>query len=361
MIYILIIFSIASSIFLTYFVIKISEENKIFDIPDEKRKIHQNPIPNIGGVAIFITLLLSFFLFFKNYLQIIGLNYVYTAIILIFLLGLKDDLIGLSALYRFLGQIIAGLIIIKLGDFRITEITQFGYGQLNYEMSILISLFLFVFLTNAFNLIDGINGLLGSLTFFSSISFFILFYLEKSFEHMYLSLLLASTMIGFLIFNFGRAKVFMGSCGSYIIGSMMYFFSISFLNIYDPLKIEVPKYSLLLSIMIIPIYDSLRVIIYRLIKGVSPFRADSNHIHHRLMKLNFSHSKIVFILLAIQLILIFFNIFNHYLYDLILALVDFLLLILLNVFIELRIKKVQKVDDNLKTIIPKNKYEKNSL
>jgi UDP-GlcNAc:undecaprenyl-phosphate GlcNAc-1-phosphate transferase len=334
------IFSLFFSVALTHFVIKIATLKKLFDFPDENRKIHSDPISNIGGVAVYFTIILSFFTFYSDVFFTTGLKYLFTSITLIFLFGLKDDLVGLSPLYRFIGQILSGLIMIILGDFRIYEIELLGINQLNYETSIVISLFVFVFLVNAFNLIDGINGLLGSISLFSSLYFSFLFDFEKSLVYLYFSELLATCSLGFLFFNFGKAKIFMGSCGSYLIGTMMYFLTIGILHLNSPTVIEMPRFSILLSILIIPIYDSARVILLRVIKGKSPFSADSNHIHHRLLRLNFSHTQVVLLLILTQFLIIVFNLLNPSFFDLSLIFIDFLILIILNIILELRIKKL---------------------
>jgi UDP-N-acetylmuramyl pentapeptide phosphotransferase/UDP-N-acetylglucosamine-1-phosphate transferase len=270
----------------------------------------------------------------------VPVNYLFSAIIILFLLGLIDDLIGISAIKRIFVQIVSGIIIVILGNSRIIDLNSLGIDNLNYYTSITLSMILFVFLTNAFNLIDGVNGLLSSIIFIVSFSFSILFYICNEMNLFILSTILFSSNLGFLIFNFGNAKIFMGSCGSYFIASLIFIMSISFINLNHDKFLKLPKLSIILSFCIIPIYDTLRVIILRIAKGGSPFIADSNHIHHVFLKLKFTHSKIVFILISVNIFLIIFNSYFNHLSDLLLIAINFSILIFLNIWLNYYIKKV---------------------
>jgi UDP-N-acetylmuramyl pentapeptide phosphotransferase/UDP-N-acetylglucosamine-1-phosphate transferase len=318
--------------------IKISIEKKIFDNPNVERKLHKTPIPNIGGVAFFFTIIFSM-LIFGNFLSIPKIvNLLLAAGIILFLFGFKDDLVVLSSSKRFYGQILSGLIIIILGNFRIQNLSIIGFSTISYPLSVIISLLFFVFITNAYNLIDGVNGLLGSLAIFSSACFSIFFYLNSDFYLFALMLSVIATLLGFLYFNFGDASIFMGSCGSYLIGSVMYFNSISFLNPSFSPTFKASKFSFLFCILALPVYDTLRVFILRLLQNKSPFSADANHLHHRLLMLNLSHSSVVYILLIVNIILVSGNIFFYNQQDLFKLGFSILFLIFSNYILELFIK-----------------------
>ena len=331
--------SLLFSILIFPALINICREKKIFDSPNLNRKIHRMPIPNIGGVGLFFSILLSVLIFSNETTK--GVNVFLSSFSFLFLFGLKDDLVTLPFFRRFQAQLIAGILIIIIGDFRVRDFSFIGLSDINYFVSIVLSLIFFIFLINAYNLIDGINGLLGSLTFISSTFFFLLFIL--SIEKYSIGFMTCLSMLGsimvFLFYNFGEAKVFMGSCGSYIIGLFMYFNSILFLDSNYTSNLFTTKYAFLFSILAIPIYDTLRVFVLRLLEKKSPFEADANHVHHRLLKLELSHNQIVLILLAVNLMLIMINFTIKMNSDLLLIFLDLLLLVVLNFILEAFIKK----------------------
>jgi UDP-GlcNAc:undecaprenyl-phosphate GlcNAc-1-phosphate transferase len=330
------------SILLFPALINISKEKKIFDSPNLNRKIHQFPVPNIGGVGLFFSILFCVLIFSNETCD--GANIFLSSFVLLFLFGLKDDLVTLPFFNRFQAQLIAGLLLILIGDFRVKDFSFIGFSVVSYPISVALSMIFFIFLTNAYNLIDGINGLLGSLTFFSSAFFFLIFILstDKPSFSLILCLSMLASILVFLFFNFGEAKVFMGSSGSYIIGLFMYFNSIIFLNLNSISNLNVPKHAFLFSILAIPIYDTLRVFFLRLLERKSPFEADANHVHHRLLKLNFSHKKSVLILLTVNFILLAINYSINIKSDLAIIFLNLLLLIILNLILEIFIKKINK-------------------
>ena len=319
--------------------IKISIQKKIFDNPISERKLHNRPIPNVAGVALFFTTVLSALLFSniftspENFTQLLAAN------IVLFLLGLKDDLVGLSSSKRFFGQLFSGLILIVLGDFRVQNLSLIGYYDISYNVSVFISLLFFVMITNAYNLIDGINGLLGSLTVFSCICFSLLFYSASSLYFFVLMISIIATTLSFLIYNFGTATIFMGSSGSYVIGSIMYINSVVILDQSIFPNLIVSKFSLLFCILAIPLYDTLRVFFLRILQKKSPFAADANHVHHMLLKILPSHSSVVIVIIAFNIFLLGVNCLLFPYEDLFVLLFDFLILILVNIYLGFRISK----------------------
>ena len=322
--------------------IKFSIAKGVFDNPNDVRKIHKTPIPNIAGVAYFFTILFCM-LIFNNWLsnhQPLGIGTLLAASLIIFLLGLKDDLVGLSSSKRFFGQFFSGLILILLGDIRIHDLSLIGYSAISFPLSLFISLLFFIMITNAYNLIDGINGLLGSLTIFSCLCFSLIFYVNSNYFLLALTISIIATTLSFLYFNFGNALIFMGSSGSYLIGVIMYFMSVTYLNQTSFQNLPIPRFSFLFSILAIPLYDTLRVFFLRIIKKKSPFTADANHIHHRLLKHKLSHVSVVFILLLVNMFLISFNILMTKCNDFLLLILTLLVLIFLNLILEKTINKL---------------------
>ncbi len=333
---------LCSFIFSTIFLkklIKVSIEKKIFDEPVSERKLHKIPVPNIGGVALYFTITFSSLIFVRYFTYPDLINFLFAGIIILFLLGLKDDLVGLSSAKRFYGQLFSGFILIILGDFRVENLSLIGYSTISYPVSILISFLFFVMITNAYNLIDGINGLLGSLTIFSCLCFSLFFYFSSNFFLLTIMFSIIGATLSFLFFNFGNALIFMGSCGSYVIGLIMYFNSIVFLNQSFSPNINSSKFSLLFSILAIPLYDTLRVFILRIFANKSPFKADANHIHHRLLRLEMSHSSVVFVLLMINIFLVGLNISLSVLNDLVLLILSIFVLLFSNYILEYTIKR----------------------
>jgi UDP-N-acetylmuramyl pentapeptide phosphotransferase/UDP-N-acetylglucosamine-1-phosphate transferase len=317
--------------------IKISIQKKIFDNPISERKLHKRPIPNIAGVSFFFTTVLCTLFLSNIFNSPENLAQLLAANIVLFLLGLKDDLVGLSSSIRFFGQLFSGLILIVLGDFRVQNLSIIGYSEVSYNVSVFISLLFFVMITNAYNLIDGINGLLGSLTIFSCICFSLFFYSGSDLYFFALMVSIIATTLSFLIYNFGNAKIFMGSSGSYVIGSIMYINSIVYLGQSISSNLNISKFSILFCILAIPLFDTLRVFFLRILHRKSPFTADSNHVHHMLLKLLPSHSLVVILIIAFNILLIGVSSLLFAYGDLFVLLFDFLILILVNIYIGFKI------------------------
>lgn len=332
------------SYFFTKILIRISIEKKVFDDPNVDRKLHKDPTPNIAGVSFFFTVIFCMSIFGQKFSFPESVGQILAANIVLFLLGLKDDLIGLSSSKRFYGQFFSGLILIILGDFRIQSLSIIGVASISYPLSIFFSLLFFVMITNAYNLIDGLNGLLGSLTIFSCTCFLLLFNFDPN-NYLYVLLItVIGTIFGFLIFNFGVASIFMGSSGSYVIGSLLYFNSITFLNQTVILNYPNSNFSILFCIIAIPLFDTVRVFVLRILQKKSPFCADANHIHHRLLKLFPSHSSVVFILISFNVVLLSLNVLFSSFNQLFVIILDVFLLLLANFYIEIRVFKNRKLE-----------------
>ncbi len=289
-------------------VIYIAHKKHLFDEPSEDRKIHLVRTPNLGGVAIFASFMFTFFLFLP-FTNILHLNYIIASSVIIFILGVTDDLVGANPTKKIIAQLIVALIITGPAEFRFTSFYGLlGIDHISYEISMVVSVFFIMLIINAFNLIDGINCLAGSLGLFASLVFAYLFWRMQDTGFLFLAVAMSGCLLGFLVFNKTPAKIFMGDTGSLFMGFILAVFSIHFLelNRLNAIKIHSPHFQLapaiVFSLLIIPVFDTFRVFSLRILKGRSPFAADRNHIHHRLIDISLSHMQSTGILLLINTI-----------------------------------------------------------
>ena len=281
-------------------------EKKLFDEPS-RRKSHNRQVPTLGGVAIFagITISAGSFIDFSHDASlsfIPSLQYILVAAIIIFFLGLKDDMLGIAPMKKLIGQIIAGLILIILGNLRFTSLHGFlGISHISFAPSLLLTLFVIIVIINSFNLIDGIDGLASSLGMLTTVFFGIWFYISGNEVYSLLSAATFGALSGFFRYNIfsKKNKIFMGDTGSLILGLMMVVQvilfnekNIGFTSAF-PIK-SAPAVSF--AVLIIPLFDTLRVFLVRMSRGRSPFAADNNHLHHCLLKLGFTHGQSTLIL-----------------------------------------------------------------
>ncbi len=211
-------------------IIEVAKEKKFFDEPDE-RKVHKAVIPTLGGLGIFAGFIIATLLGVPPSTADV-LQYFMAAIMLIFFLGIKDDILILSATKKFIGQLIAAAIIIKFGGVQITNMHGFlGINEIPHTASILLSLFTIVVITNSFNLIDGVDGLAGSLGLLTSGIFGAYFVAAAQPMYAVMAFSLSGSLLAFLIYNFSPAKIFMGDTGSLLIGILNSVFVIKFITV----------------------------------------------------------------------------------------------------------------------------------
>jgi len=287
-------------------VLQIAEEKKLFDLPDE-RKIHKFPVPSLGGVGIFGGFLLASLLSISSK-QNSEFQYFFAAAVIIFFLGLKDDLVVLSALKKFVGQVVAASILIHLGGIRITSMHGlFGFTEVSEGFSIAISYLTIIVVINSFNLIDGVDGLAGTLGLLSTLIFGIYFFAIQMPAYSLLAFAMTGSLLAFLIFNHHPAKIFMGDSGSLMIGLVNSILVIKFITVADSPVITIPIESSVvvgMAILIIPLVDTLRVFSIRIFKGNSPFTPDRNHVHHLLLERGFRHPGITFFCVCLNILFI---------------------------------------------------------
>ncbi|ANH79586.1 undecaprenyl-phosphate alpha-N-acetylglucosaminyl 1-phosphate transferase [Niabella ginsenosidivorans] len=287
-------------------VILIADKKKLYDIPDE-RKLHTHAIASLGGVGVFIGFLFAGLLC-TNLTQSPEVRYFYAAAVLVFFIGLKDDIIALSATKKFVAQILAAAIIVHLGGIRIENMYGIlGIGPLDAMIGVPLTYFVIILIINAYNLIDGIDGLSGSLGLMASLLFGTYFYLAKMHPYAAFSFSLSAALVGFLIFNYHPAKIFMGDSGSLLIGMVVSVLVLKFINVASDPAAALPIPSAVavgISILIVPLVDTIRVFGNRIMRGRSPFSPDRNHVHHLLIDRGLGHSAVTLICVSSNILLV---------------------------------------------------------
>ncbi len=281
-------------------IIEVAKDKKLFDEPDE-RKVHKTVIPTLGGLGIFAGFIVASLLGAPAAMPPV-FQYFVAALMVIFFLGIKDDILILSASKKFIGQLVAAGIIIKFGGIHISDMHGFlGIHTIPHTVSVLLTLFTIVVITNSFNLIDGVDGLAGSLGLLTSSIFGVYFFATGQYIYAVMAFSLVGSLVGFLIYNFSPAKIFMGDTGSLLIGMLNSIFVIKFIEIAANPQLGLPLESapaIGFAILIVPLFDTLRVVTIRVMSRRSPFSPDRNHIHHFLLELGMSHRVITYTCLA---------------------------------------------------------------
>lgn len=288
-----------TGLFLVPLVITFSEKQGLLDKPNE-RKIHSHPVPRLGGIAIWFCTIVSF-------LALIILSYYpHRSLIsglllgssLMFLLGLIDDIYNLSAKFKFVIQISIATIVFLLGV-KITSlfIPVIGLVTIPKILSYFITIGWIVGISNAVNFIDGVDGLAGSVITVSSVTLGLISLALSDFVTALVAFILAGSMLGFLTYNFHPAKIFMGDSGALFAGFLVAALSVMFSMKNIDCKMYVP-----LLILSVPILDITFSSTRRILKGTSPFVADAEHIHHKLLKLGLSQNMAVALLVVFSII-----------------------------------------------------------
>jgi len=284
----------------------------LMDEPGD-RKIHAAKTPALGGVGLFASFTLSLILsgvsIGLNRPDLIRLLSILAATMILLFLGMKDDLIAISPKKKLLGQLIAAAIVIFVSDVRISSLEGLlGIGELPYTFSVMFTIFVFVLVVNSYNLIDGIDGLAGSIALLASVLFGTFFLLNENYLMAVVSFILIGTVIGFLKYNLSDTrKLFMGDSGSLFLGFLLAFQGISFLSLNGTSEAIINVKNapiLLLTVLSFPLLDTLRVFMIRAKEGRSPFSPDRNHIHHRLLDLGLSHKQSTLFITLSNLVLV---------------------------------------------------------
>ena len=267
-------------------IIKISNIKNLMSEPNH-RDVHSKKTPNLGGIALFLATSLVI-LFLSNFFDVFIILNLLGSIMIIFFIGLVDDLIGMRPKSKLIGQITVIISIILFTNLRIECLYGLlGFYELPYAVSILITVLFFVTIINAYNLIDGVDGLAGSFAITVNVFFGCFFYLNTNYFMCYLSFGMVGALISFLLFNFSKKdKIFMGDTGSLVIGFILAYQAINLLPLSFTENGELMDSKSIIYILALfsfPLIDTTRVFIIRLRAGKNPFTADNNHIHHNLL------------------------------------------------------------------------------
>ena len=264
------------------------------DIPKDNRRVHNKPMPKLGGLGIFASFLFGYMLFG---IQSIQMNSILIASFIIIIYGIIDDIKTLPSRYELFGQFLATLVITFYGNILINDITIFGltinFGIFAYPVTI----FFLLGCTNAIRLIDGIDGLSSGISsiFFLTIGIIAFFQGKINTLEITIAFIMLGSCFGFLIHNFSPATLFVGEAGSAFMG-----FIIGVVSILGYKGTLVTSLIVPITILAIPILDTLFAIIRRMLKGKPIFEADKDHLHHQFLKMNFSQRTTVLIIYAID-------------------------------------------------------------
>lgn len=307
----IIFLSLSISFTITFFIIpkivKVARIKQLFDIPNY-RSASKQVIPRLGGIAILFGFLLGL-IFSSGDIRISPLKYTLAAIFIMFLVGLKDDMIGMAAKKKLFLQIVVATILAFHGKLRITNLHGiFGLNEIDFISGTFLSILIIVGLINALNLTDGIDGLAGGISLLASIVYSYLFMQSGDHTYALVSLSLAGSLIAFLIYNiFGKTnKIFMGDSGSLVVGTLLAILTIHFNEFISTNSSGEGLPAISLALIIYPVVDTLRVFTIRIRQKKSPFSPDMNHIHHNLLRLTKDHLTTTLIILGINGLIIFF-------------------------------------------------------
>lgn len=307
-----VLFLIVTSFLITYFsipaIIKVARMKHLFDEPEE-RSSHSTKVPTLGGVSIFASFIITISLYAKeSYIDFDLLN---ASMVILFFFGIKDDILMISPFKKLGAQIVSALMISMGSDVRIPQMFDLlGFSDIPYWLSILITVFVIILIINAFNLIDGVDGLSASVAIFSSIVFGLWFYNNDYLSMTLVSFTLVGSLLAFLRFNFSKKnKIFMGDTGSMIVGFIVSIQAIEFINFNSGVLINgnkgwITAPVLAISILILPLLDTFRVFMIRILNKKSPFSPDRNHLHHRLEDLGLPHAKISIIMILANFVIV---------------------------------------------------------
>lgn len=285
-------------------IIHVAQEKQLVDDPAEARKLHIKNTPLLGGLAIFISLVTVFAIIgpaseLKAFPLIIG------GMMLLFTVGLKDDLLLVAPMRKLLAEVVAGGLLFADG-IRITNLGGLlGIESLPGLFSLILTILAVVVIINAYNLIDGIDGLAASIGILISGFFGFWYWTAGYMATALLAFTLTGALLGFLWYNFHPARIFMGDAGSLVVGFLLAVMAIRFVDIsatgmvLSRISNVAPVY--VMAVLIVPLYDIIRVFILRIARNSSPFEADRDHVHHQLLDMGFSQEATVFILCTINL------------------------------------------------------------
>lgn len=302
-------------------IIYIAKKKRLFDLPD-KRKRHDMPIPRLGGMSftpvILLVGLFTLFIRFKYQIwseelmlyRVLEIILLVCGLLFIYMLGAKDDLVGVGFKKKFVIQFIAAFCIVGSGVYINNLYGLFGIYEIPDVVGIILSIGLIMFTTNAINLIDGADGLASGISAVALIVYGIMFSIYDMWTYTCIAFITIGMLIPFFYYNFFHPtrKIFMGDTGSLTLGYLLAFMILR-LSKYPPVVEIMPSglILLVLSALFIPLFDALKVMVVRISMGKGPFSPDRNHIHHKLIDLGLSKKKAVFAIVLASMLLVVLN------------------------------------------------------
>lgn len=285
--------------------IKYSIRLGLVDKPNQ-RKVHSTPIPVVGGIALMICSMAAIVLTKTGLSLFIQYPVVITGSILLFVVGVWDDRKNLRPLHRLMLQVLCGFAIAASGIRLSSFYGIFGINELNTFWQYVLTTIIITGVTNAFNLMDGIDGLAGGLALINIVTLAVLSFLFQQYSIFILLVAIAGGLVAFLKFNTHPARIFMGDGGSLMLGFLMSSVGILLIEKGASFHDFNNSYTVLIvsAILIIPVFDSLRVYAGRIQRGGSPFKADKTHLHHLFLNLGFNHKKTAFMIYGLELFII---------------------------------------------------------
>ncbi len=308
-----VIISFITAFTLTYFVIppiiRVALKKELYDVPVE-RSSHTKVTPRLGGIAIFAGTIFSIMLWtpFNQYAG--DLQYVLCAFILIFLVGVKDDIDAIAPSKKLVVEVLAAFILTFKAGVKISSLHGImGIGDLGIIWSTVLTVFTIIVIINAINLIDGINGLSGSLVIVITGTLGVWFMLIKRYDLAIMAVSAAGATAAFLKYNYSPAQIFMGDTGALLLGLICSILAINFIELnsglhdYNPFKINAAP-AVAIGILILPLFDTLRVFTTRIVRGRHPLHPDRTHIHHLLIDSGLSHMQATSVLVCVNIFFI---------------------------------------------------------
>jgi UDP-GlcNAc:undecaprenyl-phosphate/decaprenyl-phosphate GlcNAc-1-phosphate transferase len=270
------------------------------------RKIHKTSVPAMGGIGIMTAAFLAILIWFGIF-NLIEIRYLLASTILMFFVGLRDDVVDLTAIQKLGGQMVAAFMVIVMADIRFTSLYGFlGIGELPIIVSYFLTFFTIIAITNAFNLIDGLDGLASTVSIltFSFLGWW--FYQAGMPAYAMFSLVMVGSVGGFLVYNWHPAKIFMGDTGSLSLGFILSVMTILFIDTNGMAETDQfitfnAPIATGIALLIVPIYDTARIFTKRIRAGKSPMQPDKSHVHHFLLRMGLRHDEVSLLLGGIKL------------------------------------------------------------
>jgi len=289
-------------------IIQVAQKKNLYDPPNE-RSAHAEPTSSLGGLAIFAGTICGIILW-APVQAFGGLQHVLAALVIIFLIGIRDDLLPLAPAKKLFGQVLAALILVYKANVKITSLYGiFGLQELPELAGFVLSIVAIVGLINAFNLIDGINGLAGSTGLLACLTLGGWFAAIDQVEFAVVAFSLAGALVAFLKYNVTPARIFMGDTGAMLTGAVCAVLAIKFIDLNRTLppshtfRLEAAP-AIATAVLILPLFDTLWVMTRRLWRGRSPFYPDRSHIHHMLLDAGLSHMRATALLIFLNALII---------------------------------------------------------